>query len=47
MTLFLAAPSVTVRKCCTGREFAVPTAAAVGGGTSTACDECASLPVQR
>jgi hypothetical protein len=52
MTLFLASPSVAVRRFRTGwdtarvfAEFAVPTAVAVGGGTSTACGECA--PLQR
>ena len=53
MTLFLASPSVAIRKFYTSSrdaarafaEFAVPTTAAVGGETSTACGKCA--PVQR
>jgi hypothetical protein len=52
MTPCLASPSVAVRQFRTSwdtartfAEFVAPTAAAVGGETSTACGECA--PVQR
>ncbi len=51
MRRFPVSPGVAVGKVRTGQDtaralatFAVPAAAAIGGGTSTTCGECAPLP---